>query len=127
MPNEVCYLLAADGSVLWREVGLPSSMPDSRARWEAIWRLRERVAEIAHTHPGGPLAFSVEDLTTMDAVDSALGRRLGYWIVTPDNLLHRGADGEIMVEVGEPQWVAEIRAEEVAHGDPEHHVPGPLG
>jgi hypothetical protein len=89
-------------------------LPDSRTRWEAIWRLREQVVEIAHTHPGGLLAFSAEDLTTMDAIDCALGRKLGYAVVTADNLLRRGPDGAIMVEAGEPPWLAEIRAEEVA-------------
>jgi hypothetical protein len=68
------------------------------------------LAEVAHSHPGGPLAFSATDLSTMDAVDAALGRRLGYAVVTPENLLRRRPDGTTLIEHDEPSWVADLRA-----------------
>jgi len=111
MVTEVCLLVGADGTMLWREVsGNPSALPDSPGRWAAIWRLRDRLAEIAHTHPHGPLAFSTEDLTTMAAIDAALGRPLRYAVVTPASMLRREPSGVIRVENAEPAWVADLRA-----------------
>jgi hypothetical protein len=109
--TEVCFLLDADGAVLWRDAsGDPAALPDSRERWTAIWTLRAALAEVAHSHPHGPLAFSAQDLSTMEAVDAALGRRLAYAVVTPDNLLRRRPDGRTLVEEIEPAWVADLRA-----------------
>ncbi len=112
--REVCFLLGKDDSVLWADASTsPVALPDSRARWEQIWRLREDIVEIAHTHPQGGLKFSNEDLTTMAALDAALGRRLRYAIVTPDAMLrrHRNEDGdEDAVVDAEPWWTALIRA-----------------
>jgi hypothetical protein len=109
--SEVCFLLDAAGTVLWRDSsGNPSAMPDSRARWAAIWARRGELAEVAHSHPHGPLGFSAQDLSTMDALDAALGRPLTYAVVTPDNLLRRRPDGRTLVEDVEPAWVADLRA-----------------
>jgi hypothetical protein len=109
--SECCFLLDASGAVLWRDAsGDPAALPDSRARWTAIWAHREVLAEVAHSHPHGPLAFSATDLSTMDALDAALGRPLGYAVVTPDNLLRRRSDGRTLVEDIEPAWVAQLRA-----------------
>lgn len=108
--TEVCFLLDADGTVLWRDSsGDPSALPDSRERWTAIWAHREVLAEVAHSHPGGPAAFSATDLSTMDAIDAALGRRLGYAVVTPENVLRRRADGSTLIDDSEPVWVLELR------------------
>ena len=53
--REVCLLLSADGAILWADASTsPTLLPDSRARWEAIWDHRERLAAIAHSHPQGP-------------------------------------------------------------------------
>ena len=110
MPTEVCFLLDAEGAVLWRDSsGDPSALPDSRERWTAIWAHREALAEVAHSHPRGPLAFSATDLSTMDALDAALGRPLGYAVVTPENLLRRRPDGRTLVDDVEPAWVGELR------------------
>lgn len=108
--TEVCFLVDAVGTVLWRDSsGDPSALPDSRERWAAIWAHREVLAEVAHSHPRGPAAFSVTDLSTMDAIDAALGRRLGYAVVTPENLLRRRPDGSTLVDDNEPAWVLELR------------------
>jgi hypothetical protein len=109
--SEVCFLLDAAGTVLWRDAsGDPSALPDSRARWLAIWSHREHLAEVAHSHPHGPSEFSVTDLSTMDAIDTALGRPLGYAVVTPETLLRRRPDGRTLVDDDEPAWVADLRA-----------------
>ena len=109
-PNEVCVLLDGDGTVLWRDASTsPVALPDSRARWEAIWRHRDRLAEIAHTHPGGLLAFSGTDVTTMAAIDAALGRPLRYTIVTPTAILSRDPDGTPHHPETEPPWVKDLR------------------
>lgn len=114
MAVEVCFLLDASGAVLWsdRSDG-PAALPDSRTRWEAIWRHRDELAEIAHSHPRGPLAFSAEDETTMGAIDAALGRRLAYCVVTPDAVLRGYAGRHHAVRCApvapEPSWAARLR------------------
>jgi len=109
--REACFLLDDDGTVLWREESAsPVALPDSRARWHAIWRHRDRLAEIAHSHPYGPLAFSAEDLTTMAAIDAALGRPLRYAVVTATAVLRRAPGGPALVHTDEPAWVAQLRA-----------------
>ncbi len=111
--REVCFLLDQHGAVLWSDASQsPVAMPDSRARWAVIWSLRDRIHEIAHTHPLGGAAFSDEDETTMAAIDAALGRSLHYSVVTPKNMLRRTRSGEAkhdgFVEA-EPWWTALIR------------------
>jgi hypothetical protein len=111
MSIEVCALVSVDGEVLWWDrSGGPAALPDSRSRWEAIWRYRDVLAEIAHTHPGGLLAFSDEDTTTMAAIDEGLGRPLCYAVVTADRMLRRTPDGAVRVVSDEPAWVAPLRA-----------------
>lgn len=88
--REVFFLIGEGGAVLWSDASNSAvHLPDSRARWEAIWSLRERIVEIAHSHPVGPLAFSREDETTMRALVSALGRPLRFSIVAPSGMLRR--------------------------------------
>jgi len=109
--HEVCLLIAHDGSVLWADTaGGRSALPDSRQRWDQVWRHRERLAEIAHTHPHGPLAFSHVDETTMLAIDAALGRPLAYGVVTPDAYLRHGEDGVRTRVTAEPWWTTLLRA-----------------
>ena len=108
---EVCFLVGARDAVLWSDSSSsPSAMPDSRARWEAIWACRDDLVEIAHSHPVGPLVFSTEDDTTMQAVDAALGRALTYSVVTPRALLRKHPDGQVAVEHNEPWWADVLRA-----------------
>jgi hypothetical protein len=82
--REVCLLIGRGGAVLWADASDdPAALPDSRARWEAIWSHREELEIIAHSHPVGPAAFSAEDESTMAAIDSALGRAMRYAVVAP--------------------------------------------
>jgi hypothetical protein len=121
LKREVCYLIDASQRVLWSDASTsPAALPDSRERWEAIWRLRGELAEIAHSHPVGPLAFSHEDETTMAALTAALGptRPLRFSIVAPGGMLARidGADVRI---TDEPPWAAHLRIESGMHRNEE--------
>ncbi len=108
-PVEACFLVGRAGAVLWAERSTdPAALPDSRARWEAIWRYREDLAIVAHTHPHGPAAPSSTDRSTMEGVDAALGRALDYAVVTPDAVL-LCRDGETWIEQDEPWWVWLLR------------------
>ena len=109
--REVCFLIGADDTVLWSDASTsPVALPDSRARWNAIWSRRDRLVEIAHTHPLGGAHFSPEDETTMAALDSGLGRKLRYSVVTPDAMLRRVPDEGDGLVADEPWWTALIRS-----------------
>jgi hypothetical protein len=86
--REVCLLIGKDDAVLWSDASdSPVALPDSRTRWEAIWSHRDLIVEIAHSHPGGPRAFSREDETTMAALVSALGRPITFSVVAPKGMV----------------------------------------
>ncbi len=89
---------------------VPCWLPDSRARWEAIWRLRDELEEIAHSHPVGPLGFSAEDETTMAALTEALGRPVRFSVVAPDGMVVR-EDGRDFIVTEEPAWAGHMRAD----------------
>jgi hypothetical protein len=110
--REVCFLLDEGGEVLWSDASQsPSHLPDSRERWEALWARREVLSEVAHSHPCGPLAFSREDETTMQALTHALGRALRFSVVAPTATLVREPDGSEHVLEGDaqPAWARDLR------------------
>lgn len=108
--KEVCLLLDAEGRVLWSDEGAAAALPDSRARWEAIWALRSQLVEVAHSHPQGPLGFSAVDRTTMEALEQALGRALRYSVVAPTGTIRCvGAGGEAALVQPEPLWAKTLR------------------
>lgn len=108
-PREVFFLLDVDGVVIHREASDSAiAIPDARSRWEIIWENRERIGEIAHSHPIGPLAFSEEDTTTFSALTSALGRALVFSVVAPTGMIRRQGDRDERVEC-EPSWAEELR------------------
>jgi hypothetical protein len=101
-------LSACGGEQAGPKLELSAALPDSRARWEAIWSRRDRIDVIAHSHPVGPEAFSREDETTMAALDSALGRVVRYGVVAPRvTLLREGAATTEMIP--EPWWADLLR------------------
>ena len=109
-PREVLLLIGRDGQVLWSDASQSAVfLPDSRARWEAMWRLREELEEIAHSHPLGPLGFSAEDETTMEALLLALGRPVRFSVVAPGGTWVR-EHGQEGLRSEEPAWTAELRA-----------------
>lgn len=108
--REVVFLLDAAGAVLWADASTsPDALPDSRERWLQVWRVRAQLAEVAHSHPEGPLAFSAEDESTMSAIEAALGRRLTWSVVTPDAVLRRKEDGTHSLVAPPPAWVTALR------------------
>lgn len=133
--REVCFLIGHDGAILWSDASdHPASMPDSRERWTRIWELRDRIAEIAHSHPGGGLHFSSTDEETMAAIDAGLGRCLSYSVITPDAMLRRPGEakdpadptaatestGDHVVEA-EPWWTALLRSASHMNHSSNHH------
>ena len=109
MKREVCFLIGDGGAVLWSDASdSPSALPDSRERWTQIWDRRHDLAEIAHSHPNGPAAFSSEDETTMAALVSALGRDVRFSVVAPSAVVIREG-GETSVLDHEPWWAALMR------------------
>ncbi|WP_224248797.1 hypothetical protein [Hyalangium gracile] len=110
MRREVCFLIDGEGRILWSDASTsPVSLPDSRARWEAIWSRRAQLAEISHSHPVGPLAFSHEDETTMEALIVALGTRPRFSVVAPDGMIVRDRDGQEARVAEEPWWTQLLR------------------
>jgi len=104
LKREVCLLITRAGTICWSDAGTSAlALPDSRARWEAIWNNREQLAEIVHSHPVGPRAFSHEDETTMAALDAALGRALRFSVLAPDGLVVRDG-GEVFLSDDRPWW-----------------------
>jgi hypothetical protein len=109
--REVLFLIDAHDRVLWSdESSSPVLLPDRRERWEAIWTHRHALAEIAHSHPVGPLAFSQEDETTMAALIEALGFKPTFSVVAPGGMIRRGQDGHTAAVAPEPAWASELRA-----------------
>ncbi len=107
--REVCFLIGPSGEVLWSDgSSSPVSLPDSRGRWEAIWSHRERLVEICHSHPVGPLAFSAEDESTMTALADGLGRAPLFSVVAPNGMVRRQDGRDVCVEA-EPWWAALLR------------------
>jgi hypothetical protein len=109
--REVCFLIGKGGAVLWADASdSPAALPDSRDRWDAIWRFRDELEVIAHSHPMGPTAFSAEDESTMEALDSALGKVMRYMVVAPRATITRtGRDAPTEQVSPEPWWVALMR------------------
>jgi hypothetical protein len=109
--SEVALLIGPGDVILAADVsGSPGAVPDTRRRWETIWRLRDQLVEIVHSHPLGPDTFSSEDLTTFAALDAALGRRLTYSLVAPGGVWCRGESGQVRRPGPTPWWVALLRA-----------------
>ncbi|MBU8894275.1 hypothetical protein KRR26_01590 [Corallococcus sp. M34] len=107
--REVCALIGRGGVVLWSDASNnPVLLPDSRTRWEAIWRLRAELVEIAHSHPVGPRGFSHEDETTMRALTEALGRAVRFSVVAPDGMVARIGGEDVHLAL-EPEWAAWLR------------------
>ena len=119
--TEIAVVVDVDGSPLhWH---LPPgrtavAIPDSPELWEVLWRYRDRVAGIAHTHPGAGIPVpSKEDLTTFAACEAALGRRVRWWIVTRDHARCFRWGGPERLEyttcedAEDPPWLEALRTE----------------
>lgn len=104
-------MIGRSGALLWADLGTSAvALEDSRARWEALWRHRDELEEVAHSHPVGPDAFSAEDESTMQALCDALPRRPRFSVLSPRGLRVREPDGREHLVVEEPWWTALLRA-----------------
>ena len=107
--REVCFLVGRGDAILWADASdSAAALPDSRARWEAIWDHRDELEAIVHSHPVGPAAFSAEDRSTMQAIDSALGRAMRYCVVAPRVTIARTGTIDETISP-EPWWAALLR------------------
>jgi hypothetical protein len=109
--REVFFLIGKNGAIIWADASNnPAALPDSRARWEAIWNHRAEIEEIAHSHPVGPLDFSLEDETTMEALEEALGKKLRFSVIAPNGMIAReGRSAETVRVENEPWWAPLLR------------------
>lgn len=86
MPCECAALIGKDDEVLlWHKPQLSTAtyIPDSASLWRSIWAHRDVITGVAHTHPCADAAWpSATDLSTFDALELGLGRKLTWWIVT---------------------------------------------
>ena len=105
--REVCFILVED-RILRAYFGSQTKIPDERERWEAIWKYRDEITEIVHSHPGEFLDFSHEDLTTMEAVEAGTAKTFVWSIVTKKSFLSRKAGQETRRE-DSPWWLELMR------------------
>lgn len=95
------------------------AIPDSRDLWDVLWKHRDRVGAVAHTHPGAGIPLpSKEDLTTFAACEAALGKRLRWWIVTRSHARCYAWSGPERLDYEpcrdtdeDPEWIETLRAE----------------
>ena len=114
--REVFFIIGKQDVVLWSDASTsPVLLPDSRARWEAIWKRRRRIVEIAHSHPVGPLGFSITDETTMTALTSGLGKKVVFSVVAPNGMIRRNEEGKDVIVEREPWWAMLLRLSSGMH------------
>lgn len=95
-----------------------SYLPDSQSLWDVSWENKMSLVGIAHTHPGsGYPGPSRTDLTTFEAMEKGLGRRLKWWILSSThsillewNPVNPGYDvTSFIFPPAEPPWMLELR------------------
>lgn len=138
MSMEVAFLIGTDDSILYEHEPANRSsvaLPDSRDLWEVIWENRDKLAGIAHSHPGRGLSWpSSTDASTFSAIEAGLGRELQWWICTRESCLLygkgpgfttweesvRGYDALRTVKhhVVNPPWLSRLR--ELSYGREDH-------
>lgn len=123
MSLEAGVVVLKGGGLFWHVPGdrTAGSLPDSRALWDVFWENRDLVEGFAHSHPGkGIPGPSHTDITTFEAVERGLGRKLKWWIITEDHVglckrLRRSRqdprEGYWRVELLRPDqpWLEELR------------------
>ncbi len=125
---EAGVVIAFDGSpIYWHlpENRTGGSLPDSHTLWEVLWNNRDIVAGFAHTHPGsGMPGPSWEDITTFAAIESGLGRRLDWWILSSNEqaLVWKQGPKKHDYKVGraahESRWMEELRDHSLSNVEP---------
>ncbi len=97
----------------------PAFVDGGRTAWDVIWEQRDRVFDIAHTHPHGPDTFSSIDENSMRAIATGLGRPVRFWVLSPRvsrlRVVHpcqEPQDADVLFDPGEdnePMWAARLR------------------
>ena len=105
--REVCFILVEE-KILRAYFGSATRIPDNRERWETIWRHRNEITEIVHSHPGEFLDFSHEDLTTMEAVEAGTAKHFTWSIVTRRGFISRSNGSDARRE-DSPWWLDLMR------------------
>ena len=91
------------------------SIPDSPDLWNVLWDNRRLVMGVAHSHPGtGVPSPSWTDLTTFAAIESGLGKRLYWPILSEDSYTlvewEESFSCYSQVQISdEPPWAYELR------------------
>jgi hypothetical protein len=83
-------------------------LPDSAFLWQFLWENRKHLGGVAHTHPWDGLAQpSATDLSTFAAIESGLGRRLIWPILTFTETVYAEwvGPGALAYTVGYKSWV----------------------
>lgn len=107
--REMFFVIGRGGAILWSDAGdSAGSIPDKRERWESIWKLRDEIEELSHSHPAGPRGFSHEDETTMQALRAALGTAIVFSVVAPNGTVRRQNDEDVHVELKDEPWWANL-------------------
>jgi hypothetical protein len=90
-------------------------LPDEHNFWMVLWNNRHNISGVAHSHPSGASTPSHTDLTTFSAIERGLGRRLDWWILAGDILVHSHWVGpgllsyESLPVEQRPFWVVRLR------------------
>lgn len=62
-------------------------LPDSKILWDAMWENKHEMMGFAHSHPGsGQGCPSSEDLSTFKAVESGIGKKMLWPIITSNSI-----------------------------------------
>ena len=81
--HEVALVFDKQGNPMRWSDGGGASLPDSSDLWAFLWEHREEIGGVAHTHPwDGPTGPSGTDMTTYVAIESGLGKKLIWPIIT---------------------------------------------
>ena len=131
--REVCFLIGRGGAILWADASdSPAALPDSRARWEAIWQPPRRARSDRALPPDRPRRVLRRGRSTMEAIDSALGKP--HALLRRRSARHDRARGDgratpsytrTVVGRTAPARLGHAARRKTEDGDPEHHVPGP--
>ncbi len=91
-------------------------IPDSLPLWEVFRQYRDQMIGFAHSHPGGGIPSpSWTDITTFEANESGLKKRLRWWIVSSEATVVAEWIGPDRFDYGvtpvepEPSWVPDLR------------------
>lgn len=119
---EAGVVVAVDGAPLHWHLPPDRSvayLPDSVSLWDVLWDNRSMVKGFAHSHPGSGMPYpSGTDISTFEALESGLGKRLDWWITSSDTVIllrwcseTKAYTGEVVD--GDLPWLSALRERSV--------------